>query len=317
MTKNRISVIIPLLNESLNIDYLVGELNRTYSNVGNVDVEIIFVDDGSSDDSFEKLKSSSFGNYGVFLIKLSKNYGSHAAIRAGNQVAKGDYITFQGADLQDTVDLPLLLYQKISEGFDLVWAIRRTTKVGFLEKLFSGFYAALIKKYAFRNYPQKGIDICMYNKKIQYQLNQNIESNSSLQLQILSFGYKEAYVEYDKLERLHGRSKWTLSKKIKLLIDSFVAFSYAPIRFVTILGFSFFIIGSSWMFYVLWRKIFVGDVNSGWPALISTLLIGFGVTNISLGIIAEYLWRTLDSSRKRPVFIIDKVIEINNPSSLL
>lgn len=95
------------------------------------------------------------------------------------------------------------------------------------------------------------------------------------------------------------------------MIDSFVAFSYAPIRFVSFVGILFFMIGIFWTIYIISRKILVNDLESGWPMLTSILLLGFGITNIGLGIIAEYLWRTLDASRKRPVFIIDEIMELN------
>lgn len=120
-------------------------------------------------------------------------------------------------------------------------------------------------------------------------------------------GFRQESISYKKRERQTGVSKWTLSKKIKLFIDSFVAFSYAPIRFVTIVGIVFFFVGILWTVYIVVRKIFFQDLAAGWPALMSILMIGFGITNISLGIIAEYLWRTLDASRKRQVFIIDDV----------
>ena len=96
-----------------------------------------------------------------------------------------------------------------------------------------------------------------------------------------------------------------------MLIDSFVAFSYAPIRFVSLTGILFFTFGILWTVYIIARKIIFNDLASGWPALTSILLLGFGVTNIGLGIIAEYLWRTLDASRNRPVFIIDEMVELN------
>lgn len=97
---------------------------------------------------------------------------------------------------------------------------------------------------------------------------------------------------------------------MKLFIDSFVAFSFAPIRLVSMVGISFFIVGVFWTTYIILRKLIFNDLASGWPALMSILTIGFGITNISLGIIAEYLWRTLDASRKRPLFIIDEVIQL-------
>jgi dolichol-phosphate mannosyltransferase len=114
---------------------------------------------------------------------------------------------------------------------------------------------------------------------------------------------------YDKKPRIVGKSKWTINKKIKLFIDSFVAFSYAPIRFVTLIGFILFALGIIFIGYLTFRKLVFDDLVSGWLMLVSILIIGFGVTNISLGIIAEYLWRTFDSSRNRPVYVIDEVVE--------
>ena len=127
-------------------------------------------------------------------------------------------------------------------------------------------------------------------------------------------GFSQGQIGYIKDVRHTGKSKWTFSKKIKLLLDSFLAFSYAPIRLVTYIGILFFITGFGWTFYVTLRKILADDLATGWPMLTSILLLGFGLTNISLGIIAEYLWRTFDASRNRPVFIIDEVIEINSDS---
>jgi dolichol-phosphate mannosyltransferase len=167
-----------------------------------------------------------------------------------------------------------------------------------------------MKKFVNANFPGKGFDIVFFNKKVKENLDRNIEQNSSIQLQILSLGYNTEHIYYDKQERKRGKSKWTTAKKIKLLIDSFVAFSYAPIRLVSMVGILFFLGGSLWSVYIILRKLILDDLASGWPMLMSILLIGFGITNISLGIIAEYLWRTLDASRKRPVFIIDKIIEL-------
>ena len=179
------------------------------------------------------------------------------------------------------------------------------------EKMFSKFYAYLMKKFAFKNFPEKGFDIVMFNKKVAAEVNRNVEANSSIFLQILGMGFRQTNITYKKRERKTGVSKWTLSKKIKLFIDSFVAFSYAPIRFVTIVGIIFFFVGIFWTGYIIVRKFVFQDLAAGWPALMSILMIGFGITNISLGIIAEYLWRTLDASRKRQVFIIDEIKELN------
>jgi dolichol-phosphate mannosyltransferase len=243
---------------------------------------------------------------------LSKNFGSHAALRAGILNATGDFICFMYADLQDPLELIDRLYENLTKLNDIVWATREATNNGLVEKSFSSMYAYLMKKYAVKSFPDKGFDIVMFNKKVQQQLNNNIEANSSIFLQILTLGYKQTSIYYQKQERKKGKSKWTLSKKIKLFIDSFVAFSYAPIRFVTVVGILLFIIGFLFSAYLIIRRLVANDLASGWPLLGSLICLGFGITNISLGIIAEYLWRTLDASRKRPVFVIDQIIDLKN-----
>ena len=178
--------------------------------------------------------------------------------------------------------------------------------------MFSKLYGKLMRKYAVSNFPDYGFDIAFFNKKVKDELNSNIEKNSSIFLQMLDLGFKQDYIFYDKIERKAGSSKWTFSKKFKLVVDSFVSFSYAPIRLVTIAGIFFSISGFLWMSYILFYDLYIKDLPLGLPALLSVLLVGFGVTNISLGIIAEYLWRTLDASRKRKAFIVDKIIMLNN-----
>jgi len=312
-----ISVIIPFLNEMENLDKLVEELNKYISTLKDKKVEVIFVDDGSTDGSSQKLQELQHIHYAPVIIRLSKNFGSHAALRAGILHAKGQCITFMPADLQDPLELIEQLYEKCREGNDIVWAARKHVKVSLSEKLFSRIYAGLMRRFAISNYPPHGFDIVMFNEKIKERLNNHIEGNSSIFLQILSFGFKNTSITYDKKERTAGKSKWTFSKKIKLFIDSFVAFSYAPIRLITTTGIAMAILGFIWAIYIIVRTILKGDLNPGWPSLISILMFGFGITNISLGIIAEYLWRTLDVSRGRQVFIIDEMINIKSlPDSL-
>ncbi|ANE49252.1 glycosyltransferase [Flavisolibacter tropicus] len=306
----KLSLIVPMFNEQENIDRLTTELNSFFKKETRFIAEVIFVNDGSTDDSLDNLKKVKHSSYTYKIVSFSRNFGSHAALRAGLLEAKGDYITFLYADLQDPLSLIRYLYDEIiAKGVDIVWAFRNETAVSRSEKLFSNAYASLMRRFAIANFPQKGFDVVMFSKKVKISLNENIESNSSLFIQILSLGFKQSSVFYNKQARKAGKSKWTLSKKIKLLIDSFVAFSFAPIRLVSLIGIAFFISGSFWTAYIIFRKVFYDDLSSGWPALVSILMIGFGITNICLGIIAEYLWRTLDASRKRPVFIIDEIID--------
>lgn len=303
MTK--ISILIPFLNESANISFLVQSLNVFCQENADVAFEVIFIDDGSTDNSLELLQQQKHEFYSYKIIKLSKNFGSHAALRAGILHAKGEHITFMYADLQDPLSLVLQLYQEIQEKkLEIAWAYRNE-KQGW----FSALYAKLMKKFAVKNFPENGFDVVMFSRKVQKLLNENIEANSSIFLQILTLGFPQSSITYQKQPRKAGKSKWTLAKKIKMLIDSFVAFSFFPIRLVSVIGILLFIFGTLFAFYLIARKIIFDDIKEGWTALASILMIGFGITNISLGIIAEYLWRTLDASRNRPVFIIDKIIE--------
>jgi dolichol-phosphate mannosyltransferase len=304
-----ISIIIPFLNEYDNIPHLAQSLNEFTSKHNQLTFEVILVNDGSTDDSVSLIKKTKFPDH-TKLVSLSQNYGSHAALRAGIFNSTGQFVSFMYADLQDPLSLVIEMYQKAQEGFDIVWATRNEVQNKWSERVFSQQYAKLMQRYVNKKYPDRGFDIVMFNQKSREELNKNIESNSSIFLQILNFGFKQSFIFYNKQARAAGKSKWTFQKKVKLLIDSFIAFSYAPIRFVSIMGMLFFMLGAIWTFYIIGRKIMLNDLQSGWPALTSILLLGFGITNISLGIVAEYLWRTLDSSRKRPVFIVDEIITL-------
>jgi len=306
----QVSIIIPFLNEETNIQRLGSELKGFVEKNADTKFEIVLVNDGSTDNSREMILTSSFPS-NTKLINLSKNYGSHAALRAGILKANGEYITFIYADLQDPIGNIQIMFDEIRKGFDIIWGFRKRTKSASFERLFSKLYSQLMRKYVNRTYPDQGFDIVMFNSKVTAELNKNIENNSSIFLQILNLGFKSNKIYYDKESRKSGKSKWTLQKKIKLLVDSFVAFSFAPVRFVSLVGIIFFITGIIWTIYILFRKLLFDDLASGWPALVSILMVGFGITNIALGIIAEYLWRTLDASRKRPVFIIDEIIELD------
>lgn len=303
-----LTVVIPFLNEEEGIPFLVNSLNEYFGRFNSLKVEVVFVDDGSTDKSVELLKSLNHNTYKHRIVKLSKNFGSINALYAGITNSRSPLITFNYSDLQDPLYLIEKMYAKHLEGYDIIWAERRSVNINEL-RIFSKLYSRLMQKYAVPGFPENGYDVAMFNEKVKEYILKNIESNSSIFLQILSLGFKQAKIEYDKESRKIGKSKWTLKKKIKLVIDSFVSYSYAPIRFVSVSGILISLIGFVYGLFILVYKLSGHPMEYGWPGLIIILMIGFGLTNISLGIIAEYLWRTLDSSRKRPVFIVDEVID--------
>lgn len=308
-----VSIIIPFLNEEDGIELCCSTMD-SYAEKQLFPIEAIFVDDGSRDNSVRIIQNYSFNFLkSVKLISLSKNYGSHAAIRAGIKNATYDICTWMGSDLQEPMELINMSHNEIKNGYDAVYVEKKTIKVSPLNRMFSKIYSSLMRKYAVASYASGGISTIVFNKKIMKYLNDNIESNSSIMLQIMDAGFKYKLISLDYKERAVGVSKWTLQKKIKLFIDSFVAFSFMPIRLVSIIGIVIFIIGLVIGISTIINRLVNPFVPIGYSTLASIMALGFGVTNISLGIIAEYLWRAYDAARKRPAFIISEVTDIKKP----
>jgi len=310
----QITLVIPFLNERDALPSLVEKLSKFFQSATLPAVEVIFVDDGSTDGCAELLKQIDLP-FQARLIRLSRNYGTHAALRAGILHARGQWISNNYADLQDPLEVLPQLYELGLKGADIVWAHRRSTKAAFVERIFSEINAGLVRRLIDPRYPEMGLDIFMINKKVKNELDQCPESNTSLFLQIMSLGFSQSHLSYDKQERTVGKSKWTFGKKLKLLIDTFVGFSYAPIRFVTVVGLALFIAGILLSLYVIALTLMGSGLVTGYSKLACIVLIGFGTTNISLGIIAEYLWLVLDASRNRKVYIIDSVVELKPAST--
>lgn len=301
-----VSVIVPFLNEEEGIRLFCETVDQ-YAAELDFPVELVFVNDGSTDRTESLLTEYVFRHvHQAQLISLSKNYGSHAAIRAGLSQATYDICTWIGSDLQEPLSLIEESYRRICEGYDAVYIEKETIQVSKANRLFSKFYSRLVQKYAVPNYSSGGISTIVFNGKIKKFLNDNIETNSSIMLQIMDAGFRSITIPMDFHERSAGVSKWTLKKKIKLFIDSFVAFSFAPIHLVTITGVVLFCVGILGGLITIVNRIINVSVPTGYSTLICVLLIGFGITNISLGIVAEYLWRTYDAARKRPCFLISE-----------
>ncbi len=305
-----VSIVVPFLNEADGIELCCRTMDERIAGL-SFPVELVFVDDGSTDNSAALLEQYQFRNTAnVKLVKFSKNFGSHAAIRAGIQNATYDICTWLGSDLQEPFELVEKSYELIESGYDAVYVEKKTVAVSWGNRLFSKIYSGLMQKYAVKSYSSGGISVIVFDGKIKKYLNENVETNSSIMLQIMDSGFRYATISMDFAERASGVSKWTLGKKIKLFIDSFVAFSFMPIRLVSLIGVFIFLIGIILGIVTIVNRIINPVVPVGYSTLASIMAMGFGVTNISLGIIAEYLWRAYDAARRRPAFIVADVKEL-------
>lgn len=306
-----ISVIVPFLNEEKALPIFCETMND-YVRKLSFPVEFIFVNDGSTDNSLNVLKKSTFAEgISAKIINLSRNYGFHSAVRAGLANASYDICTWFGADLQEPLEILPIAYEKLHSGScEVVYFSKRSVGVSRFNRFCSKIYSYLMRKYAIKTYSSDGTATVAFGRKVKEILNKNMERNSMMVLQIMDMGFKHESVSLDYHERSAGESKWSFSKKFKLLIDSFVGFSYMPIRLVSIVGIFMFLVGVILGIFAIVNKLGNPMAPAGYSTIICVLAMGFGITNISLGVIAEYVWRTLDATRNRPVFIISDIYEL-------
>ncbi len=308
----KLSIVIPVYYNEENLLPLYEDLKKeVFQKLEklNYDYELILVDDGSEDNSFGVMEGLREKDSKIINLRLSRNFGSHAAILAGLSVAKGDCVATKAADLQEPSLLILDMLEEFEKGFNVVLAVREGRKEGILQRGFAEFYYTLMRKFALKNMPKGGFDCFLIAAKVVHVLNAMEEKNTTIMGQILWSGFRTKEVFYTRQEREIGESKWTLSKKIKLVVDSLLSFSYFPLRLISATGFSFFIISIVWTIVILVSKITGNIAIGGFTTLAIILLAGFGLVMLSLGILGEYMWRMFDATRKRPVFIIEVLNE--------
>lgn len=306
----KLSIIIPCYFNELNIPVTSQELilnEQLFPN--DVLFEYVMVDDGSKDKTFEALsKFKEQYPEKVTIVKLSGNFGSYNAIQAGMKYATGDCNVVISADLQDPPELIVKMYEYWIKGFKLVLANRKERDDPFLSKYFSSIYHKLIKKFALSSMPDGGFDFCLFDKQLRNDVLSIQEKNTNSLYLLLWLKYEYACIPYQRRERKIGRSRWSTKKKIQLFIDSFVSFSYAPLRFITISGILLGGITFMYALYVLYAKL-AGNVDvEGWTAMMMVFLLVSSFQMMAIGIIGEYLWRNFEATRNRPAYIIDEVL---------
>ena len=271
--------------------------------------ELVFVDDGSGDNSWDIMNEIREMDENVKLVKLSRNFGEHAALLAGLSVCTGDCAVTKQADLQEDSLLILDMYESWKKGNKVVLAIRRSRDESPVKVFFANMYYALVRKFVNKKMPQGGCDCYLIDRQVIEVLQRLDEKNSSLTLQVLWAGFKTDLVYFDRKDREKGKSRWTLAKKYKLVVDSLMSFSYVPIRFMIVVGTVFNIFAFALFISVIVERIKFGTPVVGWASLMCVILCSSGLILMMLGILGEYVWRALDAARKRPPFIIDEMLD--------
>ena len=308
---SKLSIIIPVY---YNADTLMDCYMDLRDNAlqGLESYELILVDDGSGDDSWDICKEIAERDKNVRLIKLSRNFGSHAACYAGMTICTGDCAVIKSADSQEPSSLILAMYERWEQGNHVVLAVREGREDSFSQRAFAKIYYSLVRRFISKNMPKAGFDCYLIDRRAIEALKLLDERHSAITLQILWTGFKTATVSYTRIARQKGKSRWTLSKKIKLVLDSFVSFSPAPVRFVEWLGVLFAIVAVIWgTALIVFRLSGAIDV-AGWTTLMVIVLFSSGMIMLSLGILGEYIWRTLDVAQNRPVYFVEEEVNLEN-----
>ena len=302
---SKLSIIVPVYWNSDTLMLLYQDMKEKILHKLEA-YEIVFVDDGSGDNSWEIMNQIRDIDENVRLVKLSRNFGEHAAILAGLSVCTGDCAVTKQADLQEDSELILQLYDKWKEGNKVVLAVRADRDEGAVQKFFANLYYTMMRKLVIKDMPKGGFDCYLLDRQVIEVLLMLDEKNSALTLQVLWVGFKSDKVYFHRKAREIGKSRWTLSKKIKLVVDSMMSFSYFPVRFMSLLGSASAVVAVIMAVVLVAQRVSGVEDMPGWTSLMVVMLFSFGVIMVMLGLLGEYIWRALDASRNRPPFLIDE-----------
>ena len=302
-----LSIVIPVFNEEAVLPVLVERLRAFMQRLAPLDSEVILIDDHSADRSPELLKEICRADDRFHYARLARNSGSHVAILAGLAQARGECSVFLAADLQDPPELILQMLELWRAGNHVVWAVREEREgISPLDLFFSNAFYRLLNLLGEVNLPPRGSDFALLDHKVVGALLQSAGSNLSIGGEIARLGFASSAINYTKEKRAAGGSKWTIRRKLQAFADAFVSFSYAPLRAMSYLGMTFSMLGFLYAIVVIVMRLMTRTPVQGWSSLIVVVLVLGGVQMMMLGVLGEYLWRTLEAARHRPIYFLEE-----------
>jgi len=308
---NSISVVIPSFNESENIKEVCRRTVEVIKRLNIQKYELIFVENGSRDNSLELLKKINSENKSIKIISLSRNFGYQAAIAVGLKYSNNDYVCVMDGDLQDPPEIIEKFSKKIIEGYDVVYGTRTKRKSSFINKIFYNLFYEIYSRLSEIEVPKKGGDFCLMNKKVVKNLVSLNEKNLFMRGLRSWVGFKQVGIEYERNERYAGKTNFTFFKASALALDGFVSFSLIPLRFILVTGIIISLI--SFLFFIFLFSVKVFNFTSlllpeGLTLTNAILTIFLGLVMFTLGIIGEYVGRIYYEVKNRPNYIINEII---------
>ena len=301
-----ISIVVPCFNEQEALPFFYKEFKSLTTKMSYEDFELIFVDDGSRDKTLDTIKDIAKNDTRIKYISFSRNFGKEAAILAGLEHSKGDYVALMDADLQDPPAILPEMYEALTvEGFDSA-ATRRVTRKGEppIRSFFARMFYKIMNKISKAELVDGARDYRLMNRRFVDALLSMKEYNRFTKGLFGWVGFKTKWIEFENVERVAGETKWSFWKLLAYAIEGIVAFSTAPLVIATIIGLLFCLLSFAGTAFIVVRKFIFGDAVQGWASTISVLLSIGGVQLLCTGILGQYLAKTYLETKHRPVYIV-------------
>jgi dolichol-phosphate mannosyltransferase len=302
----KLSIVVPVWNEEESLPAMLERIERAIASDERLSgmAEVIVVNDGSTDETSAVAQKALGASIRGVVVDLASNVGSHAATRCGLRHASGDAVVILAGDGQDPPETISAMIDAIEGGADIVWG-QRLTRSGDprAQRAMAGIFYRTYKVATGLDYPPSGLDFVAISRPVLEALERFQERNLPLFLLIYNLGYRQTLVPYDRGERTHGESGWSLKKRIKMGVDMFTAFSAAPLRLVSLTGLTIGTLGLMFGLWTLVRGIFSDVPVPGWASMMVMTSIMGGMILLSISVLGEYVWRTLDEARARPIYL--------------
>ncbi len=303
-----ISVVVPVYYNEGSLAPLLDELSvvETRLHERDMGLELIFVDDGSGDNSFGELMKIKERRPATKIIKLTRNFGAIHATKTGFRFVTGDCFMNLAADLQDPPDLILQVIEPWQRGSKFVLAVRSHREDPISSRFFAWIYYVLLRLFVVSDYPRGGFDLALMDKALLPYLNSS-SKNINTPLFAYWLGFKPVTIEYARRRREHGISRWNFWKRLKLFIDAILGFSIVPIRMISLIGAIVSLLSFAYGFIILFNTLTGHGAVAGFATIVALISFLLGMVIIMLGIIGEYLWRIFDETNNRPEAVIEEI----------
>ena len=314
MDKKLLTLVVPSYNEEEAIPLFYEEALRVEKKLTDIDIEYLFVDDGSRDETMRVVKELNAKDPRVHYVSFSRNFGKEAAIYAGLENAAGDYVAILDADLQDPPSLlPEMLEAVENEGYDCVGS-RRVTRKGEppIRSFFARCFYKLMGKISSSEVVDGARDFQLMNRKVVNAILAMGEYNRFSKGIFGWVGFKKKWLEYENVERAAGETKWSFWKLFVYALDGIVAFSTAPLVIASFIGMLFCLIAFIAIIFIIIRTVIFGDPTSGWPSMVCIIMLVSGIQLLCIGILGQYLAKTYLETKRRPLYLVEEAVLAND-----